>query len=388
MGASMEYVVERGMRWLPESSWRPVMQRSIDAFYEGKPDEGVAACRTLLNAVGLPDEIRNLTYQNQTYYARPLTELIPGAAWQPLPMPVPAGWVARDPSPAARDERLLVLVRAAPATEPVESGEEAGAAIPEGMEIVVLRDEDRGGPRLSEARPFFAGEAIQVAAVVREPGEGVRDRAGVVTLTEGKAGEPRLLEPRPGNFRGGWSPLLTDAGPRFIGWWEPTEVFRLDDATGEFARVALRMAPHLAERFQGGSQGVPVPGGYLLLVNETVTMGDGNAVTLSRFVRVDEGFQITDVSPQFYLGERGRDVATGLARQGERLIAAFTANGRSALATMDLAPVLDLDDRPGPSATNPDGTRSYGIDPDVAADDGVAFARGLRAAGVVPVVKH
>jgi beta-N-acetylhexosaminidase len=56
--------------------------------------------------------------------------------------------------------------------------------------------------------------------------------------------------------------------------------------------------------------------------------------------------------------------------------------------TMNLAPVLDLDDRPGPSATNPDGTRSFGIDPAVARTYGLAFADGMRAGGVVPVVKH
>ena len=56
--------------------------------------------------------------------------------------------------------------------------------------------------------------------------------------------------------------------------------------------------------------------------------------------------------------------------------------------TMNLAPVLDLDDRPGPSATNPDGTRSFSIEPAVARDYGLAFARGMRAGGVVPVVKH
>jgi len=55
---------------------------------------------------------------------------------------------------------------------------------------------------------------------------------------------------------------------------------------------------------------------------------------------------------------------------------------------MDLAPVLDLDNRPGPTATNPDGTRSFSINPTTAGRDGVAFARGLQAAGVVPVVKH
>jgi beta-N-acetylhexosaminidase len=56
--------------------------------------------------------------------------------------------------------------------------------------------------------------------------------------------------------------------------------------------------------------------------------------------------------------------------------------------TMNLAPVLDLDDRPGPSATNPDGTRSYSIHPAIAGAYGLAFARGMGEAGVVPVVKH
>jgi beta-N-acetylhexosaminidase len=56
--------------------------------------------------------------------------------------------------------------------------------------------------------------------------------------------------------------------------------------------------------------------------------------------------------------------------------------------TMNLAPVLDLDDRPGPSATNPDGTRSFSIEPAVTRAYGLAFARGLLAAGVAPVVKH
>lgn len=64
--------------------------------------------------------------------------------------------------------------------------------------------------------------------------------------------------------------------------------------------------------------------------------------------------------------------------------------GRMAEArvSMNLAPVLDLDDRPGPSATNPDGTRSFSIHPSVTGAYGVAFARGMRDAGVVPVVKH
>jgi beta-N-acetylhexosaminidase len=69
----------------------------------------------------------------------------------------------------------------------------------------------------------------------------------------------------------------------------------------------------------------------------------------------------------------------GLAA-GERL--------RAAGVTVDLAPVLDLDGGPGPSATDPDGTRSFSTNAATAAADGIAFAQGLIAAGVTPVVKH
>lgn len=55
---------------------------------------------------------------------------------------------------------------------------------------------------------------------------------------------------------------------------------------------------------------------------------------------------------------------------------------------MDLAPVLDVNDGPGPNASYPDGTRSFSADPATAATYALAFATGLEEAGVVPVVKH
>jgi beta-N-acetylhexosaminidase len=56
--------------------------------------------------------------------------------------------------------------------------------------------------------------------------------------------------------------------------------------------------------------------------------------------------------------------------------------------TMDLAPVLDADGGVGPNSTDADGTRSFSASPAIAAADGLAFAKGLRAGGVIPVVKH
>ncbi len=61
---------------------------------------------------------------------------------------------------------------------------------------------------------------------------------------------------------------------------------------------------------------------------------------------------------------------------------------RSIGVNMDLAPVVDLDAGPGPSKTNPDGSRSFSADPTVADRYAKAFAAGLEKAGVIPVLKH
>ena len=55
---------------------------------------------------------------------------------------------------------------------------------------------------------------------------------------------------------------------------------------------------------------------------------------------------------------------------------------------MDLAPVLDVDGGQGPDNQDPDGTRSFSDREAIASADGLAFAAGLEAGGVVPVVKH
>lgn len=61
---------------------------------------------------------------------------------------------------------------------------------------------------------------------------------------------------------------------------------------------------------------------------------------------------------------------------------------RAAGVTMDLAPVLDLSDGPGPDAADPDGPRSFSIRGPIATAYGLAFAQGLQDGGVIPVVKH
>jgi beta-N-acetylhexosaminidase len=84
-----------------------------------------------------------------------------------------------------------------------------------------------------------------------------------------------------------------------------------------------------------------------------------------------------------------RTMAATLTRAQTRALAEQVGRRmRAAGVTMDLAPVIDLSDGPGPDAAHPDGPRSFSISPSVAAAYGIAFAQGLRDGGVIPVYKH
>jgi hypothetical protein len=333
----MQYVIERGTRLIPESSWMPIFQRSIDAFYEGQIIEGRYACLQLLNEPALPEQVREQTFRNQSFYAQPLTELAPGCSWHELAIAAGEYQRRRDPSPVWLPDRLLVLIG-----DPIA-----------GAELVTLDDEhhvvareqlgDETGESASFAqiRPFFTDRLR--AAVIMRPGEESGHR--LVGIVEAGAGAWRHLSrfgPRAGDFARGWSPVVTEHGLRLVAWWEPTEIFRFDEASNSFARVALRMAPHSAERFAGGSQGVAVPGGQLFLVNERVSFDEAPLV-FTRFVRLDERFQIDAISPQFFVSNRGRDAASGLARRENRLVAGFNSGDEQALlATLDVESALAM----------------------------------------------
>jgi beta-N-acetylhexosaminidase len=84
-----------------------------------------------------------------------------------------------------------------------------------------------------------------------------------------------------------------------------------------------------------------------------------------------------------------RDMAATMSPDQVRAAAATVARQMRALGvTVDLAPVADVDARPGPSASNPDGQRSFSGDPATAARYVTAFLSGMQDGGVLPVVKH
>jgi beta-N-acetylhexosaminidase len=84
-----------------------------------------------------------------------------------------------------------------------------------------------------------------------------------------------------------------------------------------------------------------------------------------------------------------RDMARTMTPDQVRALATDVGRSMRQLGVaIDLAPVVDLDAGPGPSASNPDGARSFSADAAVTARYALAFSEGLRAGGVLPVVKH
>jgi beta-N-acetylhexosaminidase len=80
--------------------------------------------------------------------------------------------------------------------------------------------------------------------------------------------------------------------------------------------------------------------------------------------------------------------ATMTTQQTQALGQSVGQQMKAAGVTVDLAPVVDIDGGAGPSATDADGSRSFGANAATASQYGVAFAYGLEQGGVTPVLKH
>jgi len=103
----------------------------------------------------------------------------------------------------------------------------------------------------------------------------------------------------------------------------------------------------------------------------------------------EEGGGIQRLAPLVSNVPWPRDMAASMTpTQVQAMATRIGRQMRAAGVDVDLAPVLDVDARPGPSETNPDGSRSFSGDAATVGRYGAAFLRGLRAAGVTPVVKH
>ena len=126
----------------------------------------------------------------------------------------------------------------------------------------------------------------------------------------------------------------------------------------------------LAARIRGAGVAPAAAGGPLVMADE-------------------EGGGVQRLQPAVASFAWPRDLARTMTPAQVEALAASVGRQMLALGVdVDLAPVLDVDGGAGPSASNPDGARSFSGNPSVVAAYGRAFVRGLTAAGVLSVVKH
>lgn len=135
--------------------------------------------------------------------------------------------------------------------------------------------------------------------------------------------------------------------------------------------------------------------GGMLLSGSTAPPGLARAVgdlhaaggTVPPLVAVDEEGgrvqRIGGVAPP--LASARQQAASLTVAQVEDQAAVVARRLHDAGVDMDFAPDADID---GGSPLRPIGDRSFSGDPDIAAHYAVAFARGLRRGGLIPVAKH
>jgi hypothetical protein len=342
-----DWVYEKkwGMRLVAESSWRPLLEAAAALPQTDQHRDGLRACLRLIGAHWLPEGVREEAYDHLSAYAAPLTTLWPEASWQSLAVPG-CNMMMRSPSPVAVSDGFVAAVQTSMEREETPW---SLLALDRGLcvrDIAPLIDRTRGQSAattaIEQVHPIVQGGRLRALVTVGDRNPGGVARAGLAIIQDGALRNLRLLgDPANGRHERNWAPFLLDDELYAVSWWEPTETWRIDADSGETKRVALRPTPRLAERFRDASSGVRVPGGWLFLVNEPAGSSGDVQTVFARFVFMCSDFVVAAVSPHFWVSTRGKDVASGLTRFGDDLVAGFTSAGRDGcLARIPLPAVL------------------------------------------------
>jgi beta-N-acetylhexosaminidase len=158
-----------------------------------------------------------------------------------------------------------------------------------------------------------------------------------------------------------------------------------------FAGVFTGEADPIGSAVQAATGGI---GGINFLGNDPQVYADGQlaqvtaaAGTIPPFLAVDqEGGRVQRLADLIGSQPSARTMGQTLTPPEVQQLAAETGEAMAGLGlTMNLAPVADVSSAPANTVI---GDRSFSSDPAVVAQYAGAYADGLRAAGIVPVLKH
>lgn len=331
---------------------------SIHAHYVGRRDEGLQACERLLARV-LTFGPESLVKRNRTWYTSKLDSMLPTrfvrldvtppsngrASFSPTVIAHRGGWLLLAGSSTPRQlgepgEPVNVLMELSPTLEVGRTSVCTSPAAPDSGASTVL---------LEACRLFSTADGLHVSGTVRSTGDlHPCDRIATARLdpTTATLSDLHLLDAPFDCHERDWMPILGQERWLYHCFHSgrTATVERVSVDGHERWRIELcSPSPRIAKHFRGGSQLVPVDGGWLALVHEVAFDGDRRIHT-HRFVRFDDDLAITSWSPPFCFREtRSIEFAAGLALAGNRLVATFGIRDAEAwLVELDLHETLAL----------------------------------------------
>jgi hypothetical protein len=128
-----------------------------------------------------------------------------------------------------------------------------------------------------------------------------------------------LASSMPVQWEKNWIPQVVDDELRFIYSMDPTRV--LSEAGVILAQETSAVA---AENFRGGSQAIPLDGGWLMLIHEWELVG-ARRNYLHRFIWLDASCRLIRLSRRFFFQRIASEFAAGLAwhMTGDHLVISF-----------------------------------------------------------------
>lgn len=308
---------------------------------------------------------------------RPLADVAPSFTTMRLAFPHPAGWSLFNPSVASGPDGLTAIVRSANYTvdhltrytiqdggEGVRTENYLVSLAPDGAvrEATLIDDAAvRTEPPLfpvagfEDCRLFWRDGAWWASATRRDAAASGVCQMVALRLEGARIAELVPLSDGAARHEKNWMPVVAE-GPRplFVDAIAPTVVVELDPATHQVFPLSRRRAPAWAHSLRGGGQVLPVANGWLAVAHESLVWRSGARVYSHRWVWFDAGWRLRQVSPPFFLRERGVEFAAGLAHQGGDLLVSFGVGDREAwLGRVALAEVLAMMEPVAAAAAGP-----------------------------------
>jgi hypothetical protein len=342
------------------ADWQALSEVAAWSLRTGRLARGAEAADRFAAAPDIPDHTRERARRASVATARRLVDLVAGTTVTAIPIDVDDGWSAFNPSIALDGDGYRMIVRSSNYTLS-ERGYDLGGddrvrtrnydvRLDADLAIrAVARIDDRTGKPpwpgattgYEDCRLFCAGGSWYASATTREHDRDARCAIALLELRGSSFEGLTVLDDPAGGHAKNWMPVAGSDGS-FVSSCAPTIVLRRDGRTGTLNEIARRPGPPVARAFRGGSQVIPVDDGRLAVVHEAIDMSRRRRCYTHRFVRLDDGFAVTHVSPPFVFLHRGVEFCAGLAvRDGLAILSFGFQDAEAYLASAPLAAILD-----------------------------------------------